>query len=479
MKKVLSLCMILVLFVALFSCQAPNVYDEEGYYRVVDGSLPDTLPEYPKFGFVTVGKGATSLDQVIERGKNAGYESFFAIRAKKATSVSISNQADEHLAYTVTEMEILDIYVNEGGTFEGYTVGEKIQIVEPYAYQWKDNKPELMVTSLEIHPDGDHTMALSSITSCEIIEPEKEYILFIKDGMVCGADGEKLTCINSEEIIISKDNANTLFYADLIRAIDQSAYEQMKANGYDDVASRKGGTIETRYDYLYYDLLDKYYYKHSNNRAPILVKGDITLDDTFPEFLNAENFVHSLNKNDFWTQMEKYTYHGEKITELVDPMMYDGAYGGGTWAKGEHFSLRQDFTASADWKNADESKYLFFTVPLENLTLPYGIDFDDTLAQVFEKMGINFDWEQYFEIDNEDYTMTLYEKDGRCLTLQNHWLSPLDDPAYHYTLTYQETYEIMSTIVEGRELTVTRTVELHFGSVLEAVKITVNENYEI
>lgn len=220
---------------------------------------------------------------------------------------------------------------------------------------------------------------------------------------------------------------------------------------------------------------------NSNENTPILIKVDVALDNTFSEFLNAENFVYSLNQIDFWTQMEKYTYNNEKITELTGFSTYDGAYFSGNKAEGELFSFgnHYTYTASEDRKKVDESNYLFFTVPLENLTLPYGIDFDDTLTQVFEKMDIELDWEAYFEADNENYIlMTLYEKDGRCLTLQNHLLSPLDNPVYDYTLTYQETYEDMSTRVEGRELTVTRTVELHFGSVLEAVKIKVNENYE-
>lgn len=261
MRKILSLCMIFVLFVMLFSCQSPNVYDENGYYRVVNGDLPSELPEYPQWGSVYAGESPISLEQMLERGKSAGYGSFFAIRAKKETSTSTSNERDEHLAYTITQMEILDIYVNEGTTFEGYAVGDKIQVVESYAYQWEANKPELTVTSFEIHRENGRSTVLSNYTTCDIVEPEKEYILFIKDGMLQGVDGEKLTCINSDEIIISKDNAGVLFYADMIRAIDQSAYEQMKTSGYDDVSSRKGGTVKASHNYLYYDILNTYYFK--------------------------------------------------------------------------------------------------------------------------------------------------------------------------------------------------------------------------
>ena len=261
MKKIICLVAALALFTMLFSCQSQSVYDEEGYYRVIDGSLPETLPEYPQYGDVRVGENPISLDEALERGKSAGYKSFLAIRARKMTSTSTSREQDEHLAYTITEMEILDVYVMEGTAFEEYTQGKTISIVEPYAYQWKANKPELTVTSFEIHRENGRSTVLSNYTTCDIVEPEKEYILFIKDGMLQGVDGEKLTCINSDEIIISKDNAGVLFYADMIRAIDQSAYEQMKASGYDDVASRKGGTVKSSHNYLYYDILNAYYFK--------------------------------------------------------------------------------------------------------------------------------------------------------------------------------------------------------------------------
>lgn len=204
-----------------------------------------------------------------------------------------------------------------------------------------------------------------------------------------------------------------------------------------------------------------------------------TLDDGFTDFLDTENFVHSMSQISFREQVEQYTYNGQPLKDILQVIYLDGLTGGGCRGRGEYFG----YTNNYERKTKVNYTNSFYTkVALDNMTMPYGIDFDDTIVDVFGKMGIVIDLEKDFFLDEPNEcgdAMTLYDKDGRTLVLHDHYKAhPLDDVAYHYTLVYVETYTAKRT--DGKKTNVTRSIELEFGTdeVLSRVSIEVNENYK-
>ena len=207
-----------------------------------------------------------------------------------------------------------------------------------------------------------------------------------------------------------------------------------------------------------------------------------TLNDGFTDFLDRENFVHSSSQRSFRAQVEQYMYKGEQLKDLVDVTMFDGLTGGGCSADGEYFGYTNNYERKLFSRKVNYTNSFYTQVALDNLTLPYGIDFDDTITEVFEKMDVTLDAEQDFVADDEkkDATiMTLYEEDGRTLVLRNY----LQDKStkkhtYNFVLTYQETYR--STRSNGKKTNVTRTVTLSFGTddVLDEMNVSVKENYK-
>jgi len=204
-----------------------------------------------------------------------------------------------------------------------------------------------------------------------------------------------------------------------------------------------------------------------------------TLDDGFTDFLDTENFVHSMSQISFREQVEQYTYNGQPLKDILQVIYLDGLTGGGCRGRGEYFG----YTNNYERKTKVNYTNSFYTkVALDNMTMPYGIDFDDTIVDVFGKMGIVIDLEKDFFLDEPNEcgdAMTLYDKDGRTLVLHDHYKAhPLDDVAYHYTLVYVETYTAKRT--DGKKTNVTRSIELEFGTdeVLSRMSIEVNENYK-
>jgi hypothetical protein len=207
-----------------------------------------------------------------------------------------------------------------------------------------------------------------------------------------------------------------------------------------------------------------------------------TLDDGFTDFLDAENFVHSSSQISFREQVEQYTYNGQPLKDVLQVIYHDGLTGGECSGKGEHFGYTNNYERKLFSRKVNYTNSFYTQVALDNLTLPYGIDFDDTITEVFEKMDVTLDAEQDFVADDEkkDATiMTLYEEDGRTLVLRNY----LQDKStkkhtYNFVLTYQETYR--STRSNGKKTNVTRTVTLSFGTddVLDEMNVSVKENYK-
>ena len=198
------------------------------------------------------------------------------------------------------------------------------------------------------------------------------------------------------------------------------------------------------------------------------------LADRFSAYLDKYNFVPGLYQGDFISQVAQFQYNGVSVIDLNSSLHYDGPHGGGWQLTVEDlFSFHNDFYA------IDTSTQYFnrmtTTVPLEGFRLPYGLEFEYTLEEAFQKLGIPTDPLKDFVPDaNSDITMTLYEADGVSITYEQ-W-GNIQEPVdflYPFTLTYTENYEI------DQATTVQRTVVLRYadatGCGLGEVELSVTE----
>jgi len=182
--------------------------------------------------------------------------------------------------------------------------------------------------------------------------------------------------------------------------------------------------------------------------------------DVLSKFLDRENFVAGVSQGDLIDQLGKYKYEGEKITDVVEFLYYDSESGGGVSARGDLFGYRNDFSQTDE---ATTYTNLFWTqTDLEGLTLPYHIDFGDSLSDVFQKMEIGINPYNGFRADTDSKTkMTLYSNGTATLVFKD--LKRTDEPIEverPYELIYCETTS--RTRSDGKVKTVERTIIFSF-----------------
>ena len=174
------------------------------------------------------------------------------------------------------------------------------------------------------------------------------------------------------------------------------------------------------------------------------------------QYLDDINFVPGVSQSEFMTMVEGYAYNGTAVTDIIAGVHYDGPKGGGWQATDDLFGFYNDYTATDDEKHANYSNRLRIKVSLKGLPLPYDVEFGNTLAEVFEILGIEIDPHSKFLLDkNSDTNMTLYSNDTATLVFQN--LKLTKEPADYelpFVLIYTEAYEIQQdggkTIVVDR-----------------------------
>lgn len=195
------------------------------------------------------------------------------------------------------------------------------------------------------------------------------------------------------------------------------------------------------------------------------------------EFFVTENLVPGLSQSDLCLNMEKYSYQGEKITEIVAGMHYDGLSGGGLSANGELFGYNNDYDHPQDLAYANYNNSFYTKVPLDGLTLPLEISFGDSVATVIEKLGFAED-----ALDGlvSGEKKTLYHDGQVTVTLLYDEAAKESSSVYSYVLEYQKVYE--STRASGTPVTVTETMKFSFegeGDPLAYFYVKVNENYKL
>ena len=198
------------------------------------------------------------------------------------------------------------------------------------------------------------------------------------------------------------------------------------------------------------------------------------------EFFVTENLVPGLSQRDMRLNMEKYSYQGEKITEIIHGMHYDGTWGGGLSANGELFGYANHYERREGTDRADYYNSFYSKVSLDGLTLPLEISFGDSVATVCKKMGLSEDCREGLVSGEKK---TLYHDGQVAITLlYNEELKQTaytNDSNFSYVLQYQKVYE--STRAGEKPVTVTETMQFCFkgeGDPLAYFYVKVNENYE-
>ena len=206
----------------------------------------------------------------------------------------------------------------------------------------------------------------------------------------------------------------------------------------------------------------------------------------FSEYIDSENFVPGINQGDFLEQMEKYKYNGEAITDIIGGFHYDGLSGGGYMTSGGLFGFKNDYTAESGSKYAVYKNEFHTSVALDGLTLPNEISFEDTLVDIFEKLGIEYnDFVPDGQTQGEASAygeMTLYTDEASSLKIKR--LPKKDsehsqEKHYEYVLSYTEIYQ--GEFRDGKKEIITRSISFSFEnaeSQLGIFSISVAEKYE-
>ena len=219
-----------------------------------------------------------------------------------------------------------------------------------------------------------------------------------------------------------------------------------------------------------------------NTKEPPEEEASVSLEEGIAglaQFFKDENFVPGLSQSDLMKQLDMYFYQGQKITDIIHGIHYDGSSGGGLSANGELFGYTNDYNRPQDSDRADYENSFYCKVPLEGLTLPLEIAFGDSLATVCEKIGLSEDPTQDLVSGEKK---TLYHDGQVAITLlYNEELKQTaytNDSNFSYVLQYQKVYE--STRASGKPVIVTETLKFRFvgeGNPLTYFYVEVNENY--
>lgn len=207
--------------------------------------------------------------------------------------------------------------------------------------------------------------------------------------------------------------------------------------------------------------------------------------DQLAVYFDELKFVPSLSQGELMSQVEKYSFDGRMLQDgwHYDGWHYDGPNGGGWQATGELFGFCNDYTDNKESGIANYSNRLYTTVQLGGLDLPFGVVFDDTLAMVLYKFGIDLDMQSNFAWDEgHPGTLTLYGDERSLLQLFNYELSSESSPKPNYNCELRYTETSQYTRGDGRIADVTRQFNLFFPDANEKLgrfEMLVNETYSI
>lgn len=205
-------------------------------------------------------------------------------------------------------------------------------------------------------------------------------------------------------------------------------------------------------------------------------------------YLDGEGFVYGMTQSVFLDKMEGYLYKGQPITDIALGCYYDSEKGGGYSASHDLFGFLNDYSVNEDDRKAVSTNKFYTGTALEGFSLPFGITFEDTLEEAFEKMAFDDPRESFAADEGSDTNMTLAgTKDTKdwCVVYKN--LKRTKDPVEYKTphrICYSETYT--APLANGQMSTVIREMTLCFfdeglegKETLASITITVKTEYAI
>ena len=205
---------------------------------------------------------------------------------------------------------------------------------------------------------------------------------------------------------------------------------------------------------------EKPYYAHAVSEKTI---------DGFSAYLDELKILPGRTQEEFAEQFATYSYKGEALigeySDLSRGKLYQ-IYVGDNSIQPKFM----DFTFSHVVGDKEEDLELYIGFPIENLDLPFGITFDDTMTTALVKLDITRipPFSNFIPDADNSTKMTLYKDDTRSLAYMSHSMCSPVNEGLLYTESYTYTNE------QGVEVAVTRSIELYFyiGFFNEAEYIT-------
>ena len=199
--------------------------------------------------------------------------------------------------------------------------------------------------------------------------------------------------------------------------------------------------------------------------------------EIFSDYLDSVGFVEGLSQADLMSKVNKFSYNGTSVEDMVVLAHYDGESGGGCQANGELVSYYNNYRETdegfVDYYNSFTTK-----VQLDGFDLPNGITFEDTVESVLTKCEIEMNPETDFVADDGG-KMTLYSDMNIVIELIGGAvleMIPEDPNPDNYMLKYSSTVPMTH-----RNGTVTTSLTMAFGKdkKLSRFTISVEEYYTL
>ncbi len=166
----------------------------------------------------------------------------------------------------------------------------------------------------------------------------------------------------------------------------------------------------------------------------------LPLLDSLSEYLTDEGYTDTKEETLIGI-VSKYSYEGISLPKLIPGAVYEGMDNSGGMDGGNGtIRYRHHFSYPEDGNNINYN-YFYTQVPLDGLTLPCGITFEDPVSDVLKNFGIDFN-PNSFTPDSENNRMkaTLLTSEDASLVFYNYNYSDLADYADKYTLQFTDIY---------------------------------------
>lgn len=195
--------------------------------------------------------------------------------------------------------------------------------------------------------------------------------------------------------------------------------------------------------------------------------------NSFSTFLDREKFVAEISQEELKHNLNGHRYGNLWGYDDLTFLFSDGLGSSETIGQNEFFGYTIKSFTEPDLQQYHISQEFYTKVPMTNLTLPKGLIFDDPLASVFQKLGLDKDPAKTFPETGEVFPLLKNES----ATLK--WIGCEKTAFVPYTseLQYEQIYQ--RTRSDGKTQTVTRRVTISFSdeeNTLSRISLYINQS---